>query len=99
MSHNLILLFLSTGHFCHNCSCTPPAPFFKNNSKRGRDASEVHLCNGRSCVFSRQGTGGGIHRLSAREPWAEGQSDEVRSVSQRRSGDDVAVSAWRSFCN
>src|ERR1700722_17287373 len=32
---SLILLFLSTGIFCHNCLCTPPAPIFNHNLKRG----------------------------------------------------------------
>src|SRR6202047_2568107 len=84
-------------HFCHNYSCTPPAQFLKNNLERGRDASEVHLCNGRSCVFTRQGIGCGFHRLPFGGAGIEGQPDEVRSVSECRSGNHVAVSARRSF--
>src|SRR5690349_15055095 len=65
--------------------------------RRGANVGKVHLCDWWRGVVFRQRTGGGLDRLSAGEPWTEGQPAEVRSVSECRSWDHVAVPAWRSL--
>src|SRR5581483_7670382 len=82
--------------FWHNWLCTP-AHISKYNLGRGKDVGKVHLCDRRCGVFVGEGLGGGLDRLLAREPRAEGQPDEVRSLFERGPRNDVSISARRSF--
>ena len=66
---------------------------------RPSDDAKIHFRDGRSGFQRGQGFERGEPRDLARSARFESRADEVRSLHQRRSGNDVSASARRSLCD